>query len=261
MAPPLLYSMASGGFMNTMTTSTKLTLTLVAMALLSACAPRGNSSGVSDLSSRLADSTTSSKPVAYCNQTSNAGTTVKLRAYTDANGAVVNQYMILRFSELSSTFVSGSGSISMFKWLANPGGSTHIDQTALRFKIMNPSTNSSLTDWKTSLRWSDVSLTAANLGYGDATSFFNAMKIIVDLQDANGDYDVLKVATYNSSNAVSSEVNALLPMFYASPADYAYEVNGSARASVLKSLHPFASQASQSTTAAQFATMAQSFCF
>lgn len=248
--------------MKTFTLTKNMTLTLAAAALLSACAPRGNDPGLTDLSSRLSDTTTSTKSVASCNQASNAGTTVKLRAYVDASGAVLNQYMIVRLSELPSSFKSSQSYISMWRWMANPGGNTYLDSVALRFKIMNPATNSSVTDWKTTIRWSDVSTAASNLGYSDAQSFFSAMKIIVDLQDANGDFDVLKVTTYDAStNKSVGEVDALLPLFYANPTDYAYEANGSARASVLKTLHPFKSYADQGYSTSQFVSMANAFCF
>jgi hypothetical protein len=263
MAPDLLYRLASGGFMKT---NLKNTILVVTAALaLSACAPRGSDSGTSDLTSRLPDTNTSSstKPLAYCNQATASDITAKLRAYVDPSTNTVRMdYMLVRLTALPANFKSDTAYISMFRWLANTSGAASLDSTALSFYIMNPNTGLAITSWKTTLRWSDVSTAASSLGYSDPTSFFAAMKIVVNIKDTNGDYDVLRIVNYElSTNKASGQVDALMPLFYANPADYATESTGAGRAAVLTSLHPFKSSISSGYTSSQFQSMANSYCF
>lgn len=240
-------------------------LVLTVAALLSACAPRGSDSSSMDQSSRLPEpnGTSSTKALAYCNQAAGTDITAKLRAYVDPSSGIVRMdYMVLRLTALPASFSSGSSYISMWKWLSNASGNTYLDSTPLNFMILNPKTGLALTNWKTTVRWADVSTAASSLGYSDAQSFFNAMKIVVDLKDTQGEYDVLRISSYDvSTNQSLSQVDALMPLFYANPADYAFEPNGSARSSALQALHPFKSQASSGYTSAQFATMSNGYCF
>ncbi|KYG61694.1 hypothetical protein AZI86_18550 [Bdellovibrio bacteriovorus] len=239
-------------------------LVLTVAALLSACAPRG--SGSTDQASRIPDATNTTsgtKGLAQCNQASDNGITAKLRAYVDpSTNKVRMDYMIVRFTALPSTFTSDTSYISMWRWLSNASGNTYLDSTPLNFLIINPKTGLAITNWKSTIRWADVRTAAANLGYSDATTFFNAMKIVVDLKDVNGDYDVLRVSNYDiATNKSVGQVDALLPIFYANPADYAKEADGSARASSLYNLHPFKSYANSGYSSSQFVSMADSYCF
>ncbi|KHD89314.1 MAG: hypothetical protein OM95_04080 [Bdellovibrio sp. ArHS] len=237
-------------------------LTLTATALLTACGS-SNTAGSSDFSSRVTDTTTSTtKSVAYCNQRSANDITAKVKAYTDSSNYVRMDYVYARLTSLPATFKSDSSYISMWKWLANSNGNTQLDNTPLQFIIVHPTTGQALTGWMTTMRWSDVATVASALGVTDPQTFFSAVNILVNLKDTQGEYDVLKVTNYDSSsNKALNALDLLLPAFYANPADYAYETNGSARAGVLKTLHPFANYLNQGYSTSQFVSMANNYCF
>lgn len=238
-------------------------LTLGALSLLTACGSSNQIAGSTDSSSRdSATSTTdaTSKALAYCNQGSANNITGKLKVFVDSSKYVRMEYVYLRLTALPATFKSGSSYISLWKWLANPSGYTNLDTSALNFALMNPSTGQYLTGWMTAMKWSDVVNVASGMGYTDPQNFFNNVNILVDLKDPNGDYDVLKVANYDSStNKAINTMDALLPLFAADPAAYAND-NGATRAGVLQALHPFKSSAGQFTSS-QYQSMSNNFCF
>ncbi|WP_374029040.1 hypothetical protein [Bdellovibrio bacteriovorus] len=236
-------------------------LTMTAVAFLTACGS-SNQMASTDLSSRVpSTSGSTSKPLAYCNQ-ANGEVSAKLKVYTESSNSVRMDLVYVRLTALPTSFKNDNSYITMWKWLANSSGSTYLDNTALRFFLIDVSTGKALTDWKTTLRWSDVVTTASALGITDVQTFFNRVNILVDLKDANGEYDVLKIANYDvSTNKAITQTDALLPMFYANPADYAVESNGFARAQALQGLHPFASYTNQGFSSAQFQSMANNFCF
>ncbi|WP_374078976.1 hypothetical protein [Bdellovibrio bacteriovorus] len=238
-------------------------LTLSAVAFLTACGS-SNQVGSSDLSSRLPIDTSSSstKPVSYCNQATGTEITAKLRAYVDSSNTVRMDYAYARLTALPTNFKTDKTYISMWKWMTNSSGASHLDSTPLNFLVANATTGQILTAWKTTLRWSDVVTIASGMGITDPQTFFNSVNILVDLKDTQGEYDVLKITNYDlSTNKALSQTDGLLPLFYANPADYATESNGAARAQVLRDLHPFKNYVGQGYSASQFQSMAQGLCF
>ncbi len=238
-------------------------LTISAALFLSACGASKQQTGFIDNSSRVVPNTSSAtKPLAYCNQGTGTEISAKLKAYTDASNIARMDYVYVRMTALPKNFTSDSTYISMWKWLSNSGGYTYLDSSALRFILVNASTGQALTDWKTTLRWSDVSSIATNMTATSVEDFFSKVNILVDLKDVQGEYDVLKITNYDVlTNKSVSQTDALLPMFYANPADYAYEANGAERAQVLQGLHPFKNQLNQGFSSAQFEAMAKNLCF
>lgn len=238
-------------------------LTISSALLLSACGASKQQAGVIDDSSRVVPNTSSTtKPIAYCNQATGSEISAKLRAYTDASNVARMDYIYVRMTALPASFSSDSTYISMWKWLSNSGGYTYLDSSALRFILVSASNGQALTDWKTTLRWSDVSSIAAKMSATTPEAFFAQVNILVDLKDVQGDYDVLKITNYDVlTNKSVSQTDALLPLFYANPADYAFEANGGERAQVLQGLHPFKNQLNQGFTSAQFEAMAKNLCF
>lgn len=236
-------------------------LTLSAAAFLTACGA-SKQVGSSDFSSRTTNATSTTKPLAYCSQGTGLEINANLKAFTDAANTVQMNYVYVRMTSLPTDFTADKSYISMWKWLSNSSGYTYLDSTALKFILVNAATGQALTDWKNTLRWSDVSALATNLGASDAQSFFNQVNILVDLKDVQGEYDVLKITNYDmATNKAISQTDALLPLFYANPADYAYENNGAARAEVLQGLHPLKNYANQGFSSEQFLSMTNNFCF
>jgi hypothetical protein len=248
--------------MKTMSKLFTTILTLSAATLLTACGA-SKQVGALESSSRIIDTTTTgAKPLAYCNQATGTEINAKLKAYTDSSNTVRMDYVYVRMTSLPANFKSDSTYISMWKWLSNTAGNTYLDSSALKFILVNASNGQALTGWKNTLRWSDVSSIASGMGIEDAQAFFDKVSILVELKDAQGEYDVLKITNYDmTTNKSLSQTDALLPMFYANPADYAKESSGADRAQVLQGLHPFKNYANQGFTSAQFQSMAANLCF
>lgn len=243
----------------------QLFTTVLALASLSltACGARSGLEGSLDSSSRETSTdtgTAGAANLAVCNQRSGTDMTAKLKVYQSGN-TINNNYIYVRMTNLPTSFKSGSNYIAMWKWLANTSGATYLDSSALNFALIDSTTGKSLTGWVTTLRWSDVKTAAAGLGITDPQTFFNRVNILVNLNDAAGEYDVLKISNYNAStNQAESQLDVLIPMFYANPNNYAID-NGGTRAGVLQNLHPFAAQKAQGWTSAQFQAMSNNYCF
>lgn len=241
----------------------KLILLSVITATIAACSPGQSSS--TDLSSRSLDTGPgNTKTLAVCNQATmdSSSMSANMKAATNAAGTSYRlDQAILKLSSVSSDFVNGSDYVNLWRWMASTSNSTYIDPTPLNFYLYDTQTAQPITGLKSSLKWADVSATATTWGL-DSAAFFQRVVLVVDLRDVNGEFDVLKLSRYSSStNAVVDNLDMLLPLFYANPADYAYESNGALRATVLQNLHPFMNMSGQGWSTSQFASASNSYCF
>ncbi|MNT27102.1 hypothetical protein D3C72_1627180 [compost metagenome] len=229
---------------------------------MTACSKEGATEWT-ELASRLPDTGGMSTALAYCNQASTANFVMKLQAYVDGTTNQVNMnYAVVKLTAVPAAFSSGTSHIALWKWLANTSNQVTFDQTALLMYAYDSQTGTSITGWKNTLRWSDLSAKYTEWGSTSVAAFLARVNIIVNLKDPNGEYDVLELAHYTTSTgALIGQVDALLPIFAANPNDYATDSSGGNRAARLKALHPFASQASQNLTSAQYQTMSQNYCF
>ncbi|WP_246845650.1 hypothetical protein [Bdellovibrio sp. ZAP7] len=251
--------------MKTITTLKKymmVTMLVAGAALMTACGSSGAQS--TDLASRGVISSVSesdSKALAVCNSTSGTNLAVRQMAYTEGNSYRMD-LVWLKLTALPTDFSSGTSYIAFWKWLANSNGSTYLDSSAVPVALYDSQTKKFLTNWGTSIKWTDISSMALSMGYSSPTSFFGRVIILANLKDTNGEFDALKVSVYNSStNKSVNEINGLLPLFSANPNAYAVESSGAARAGVLQQLHPFYSYRSTGYTTSQFQSMAQNYCF
>lgn len=239
-------------------------LVLAGLALfLVSCGSKKDQSTNIDFSSRTpVDLTSTTKPIAYCNERKGPEISTRLKVFTDSNNTPQMEFVLARLTALPNNFKESKTYISMWKWLANSNGSSYIDNTPLQFVLINSSNGQALTNWKTTLRWSDVVATASAMNITDPQAFFQKVSILVDLKDAQGEYDVLKIANYDvATNKAVSQTDALLPLFYANPQDYAFEPTGEPRSHVLQELHPFKDRLNQGFTSEQFKSMSNDFCF
>ncbi len=225
-----------------------------------------------DQSSRVSptkNNSTESKPAAFCNEATNSWMTADLMVFQDASGYFRNEFVKLKFKSLSSSFPVSSGSIFLrfFRWKASTSGETYLDSTPLKFRVASISGGMSLTGYIDALRWSDLKEYAKDKGIAlnNINDFMNYFYLVIDLKDPLGDYDALKVAAYQvvGSGAqiiANSEINGLIPAFYANPTDYATDQDGQPRPAVLQDLHPF-NNADSSWTNTHFLTELQGYCF
>lgn len=243
---------------NTQTTL-KAVLLLIILAMLTACGEQKASEDTTDYASRTPITTpNASATVLSCNQKTQNGLTAKVMTYTDSANQVRNDYMNVKFTQMPASFETDDY-IQFFRWQANTSGQVYLDPvpTQARFETL---TGQVLTNFSSVIYWGQVSAIATQSGMSDANTFFQNVRLVVDVRDPQANFDVLKIAMYNSSGTNIINMDMLMPAFYASPTDYALD-GGVARASQLQALHPFANMISQGWTAAQYQSMATSFCF
>ncbi|WP_413557838.1 hypothetical protein [Bdellovibrio sp. HCB209] len=232
------------------------------LALLSGCGSSGAQS--TDFASREATSSVTDadrKALAVCNSTAGTNLSVKQMAYTEGNNYRMDLVWV-KLTALPTDFSSGTSYISMWKWLANANGSVYLDSAAVPVALYDTQTKKFITNWGTSIKWTDISAMALSMGYSSPTSFFGRVIVLANLKDSGGEFDVLKVTVYNTStNKAINEVNSLLPLFAANPNAYATESTGVTRAAVLQKLHPFYTYKSTGYTSSQYQGMAQNYCF
>ncbi|MBK9322055.1 MAG: hypothetical protein IPM97_03690 [Bdellovibrionaceae bacterium] len=234
-------------------------LLLTLLSLLTACAAQTNSSD--SFASRAAPTTTTSastQPLAYCNQKSHEGLSVNLMVYVDSANNIRNDYMKVKITQIPSDFATGSY-LEFFRWQANSNGQTYLDPTPTQARFETLS-GQILTNFSPVIYWGQISQIAKNSGYSDPNQFLQYVRLVVDIRDPQAQYDVLKVAFYNSSNVATIDMDLLLPAFAASPSDYQND-RGTVRPAALQNLHPFAAKTSEGWTGAQFQSMANGYCF
>lgn len=239
-------------------TTLKATLLLTVLTMLTACGSQKAEQSL-DLSSRVVTATaTSNTPVLYCNQKSQTGLTAKVMVYTDAANQIRNDYMKVKFTQMPASFGTGHY-IQFFRWQANSSNQVYLDPTPVqaRFEALDGTV---LTNFSPVIYWGQVSSIASASGISDVNTFFQNVRLVVDIRDPQANFDVLKIAMYDEKSVNIINMDMLMPAFAASPVDYALD-SGATRASNLQALHPFASMINQKWTATQFQSMGSSYCF
>jgi len=245
--------------MNATQTTLKVALLLTVLTMFTACGMQTATQSNNDFASRtVVDSTAAAaaKNIAYCNQKAQGGLTAKLMVYVDATNKIRNDYMKVKIMQIPASFASGDY-IEFFRWQATAAGQIYLDPvpTQARFETLD---GRIITNFSPVIYWSQVSAIAAQNGMSDVNTFFQNVRLVVDIRDPQASYDVLKIAMYNSSNTNTINMDMLLPSFFASPTDYALD-GGQPRANALQALHPFVGITNWS--AAQYLTTANTYCF
>lgn len=231
-------------------TQSLLINSLILMAALTMLSCGSSKDSSYDMSSRLSASQVSAggKPMAYCNQGASGYMTGNTKA-TVPNGVWNPQYIIYKLSNVPTSFTNDQNYIQFFRWMSSSDGTNFIDKTALKYRVIDLATTNTLsvsghdeiTDWKSSLGWSSLSKVSSSLGITDTQTMFKRIALLIDLRDTKGEYDVIRTAYYQTSTnslVTNGAFDMLLPIFYANPADYATDTNGSARSPSLTKIHP-----------------------
>jgi hypothetical protein len=222
------------------------------------------SAAVTDFSSRVPVNSTSQKPLAVCNRGSNGQLSVDLRQFEDGFGAARNDYVRAKVRSVPSELTNSSYYLAFYRWKANSQGQAYMDNDALNVRVESLSSQffAPVSGYSENLTWEAMQGIAekANNSVTTPSEFFTKFSLTVDIRDPLAEYDAIKVVLYNGSEVVS-ELDMLLPTFYADPHDYRLEPSGSARAQSLQSIHPFASMVGQSWSANHYTTEANKFCF
>lgn len=237
----------------------KAALILTMLAMLTACGAQAVDQN-NDFSSRapVDNNSSSAKPPMYCNEKTQSGLTAKMMIYTDSAHKIRNDLMRLKLTQVPASFISGDY-IQMYRWQANTANQVYLDPTPVqaRFETLDGKV---LTEFSPYIAWRQVAEIAKASGMSDPNTFLKYVRLVVDIRDPQAQFDVLKIAFYNSNNQAIVDMDILMPAIFGSPVDYAYE-GSSPRAPILQALHPFASMKGQNLTSAQFVSMGDKFCF
>jgi hypothetical protein len=274
--PVCSWSLYNGGFMKNSSLNFENKWFQVSMLVcfsflaLSGCGARSTPNDSTSLASTSA--TASTKPSAKCNQASKDDVQFQLMAYTDQNNNTNNSLVRLKFINVPSDYVAQGYDIQIRKWTASstgvvsPSNAEAPQYVNTRFDYKSNGVYNVASNWNYNLScstcpalfWSNMLLIAKARGetYTDANTFFSNYTLLLDLNDAAGDWKALQVNFVNSSGVAVRSVNALIPTFDANPADY--QANHPA---ILTALHPFYNMLNQGWTASQFQTQSNSYCF
>jgi hypothetical protein len=220
--------------------ATRIIVIGLGISLLS-CGSNKNSSE-SELASRLdpGEVMTTTKPVALCNGASSPNYTVYQKAYLDSSPQWNPVYVFAKLKQFPASFATASRYIEFFRWKADSTGPAFLDPSPLQFQVIDLNTNLPISQtWRKSLSWVDLSEAIQATGLSTPATLFARIAFKIDLDDPAGDYDVLRTQVYPFGSKTPEEFSdGLIPIFHASPVDYAFEPSGTTRARVLQNLHP-----------------------
>ncbi|MBC7420295.1 MAG: hypothetical protein H7328_06155 [Bdellovibrio sp.] len=228
---------------NKLQTGLQIFLYIFALALISSCSP--TKSNPTDTSSNTSVVLSAEKTLAQCNRSTNTNMTFNTAVPQNSNGTYSSDVIKMKFSYLSVAATASGNTIRFFKWRVL-NGSADLDSTPLNIYAYNISTGQSLSNAATSYPTAQI---------GQAVGFY------IQLNDPAESYQVIKAVVYDTNGAIVSNMNSLIPAFYASPADYQFNSDGTARSSTLQALHPLNSQIAAGLTPAQSVQTLNTYCF
>ena len=229
---------------------------VISASFLMSCGAAKSGAGSSDEASRALS--TSAKPLAYCNQATDAAHSLvaNLGAYLNSSGGVDLNYIHVKLSNVPATFTDNSHYFSFFKWSADASGTLSTFNQALSFKIINIQSGQDLTGSLTTLSWNTVSAMATSLGATTPTAFFQKVRILVYINDPTGSYQAMTISYHKAATGVAdNRIDALMPLFDADPRTYS-----ASHAKILSNIHPFATANYSTWTDSVFTANADAFC-
>ncbi len=223
----------------------KVVLILMVASLLTACGSSKSTatSGTEQSSNRF--DINSQKAMAHCNKSVDANFSFNTASVIDDQGRPSTEWIKLKFNFINAEITKPGNVIKFFKWrVAN--GQAVLDETPLMVSAYDPTTGQTVSSNHSGLAAEQVN---------------GVHRFYVNLADANGLFQVLKVVAYNSEGKIVGNLNSLIPTFYASPMDYQFNSDGTARATILQDMHTLRSVAVAGWTPAQYTEAFNAFCF
>lgn len=236
-----------------------LSMTVIALSLTACGAKQSSETEFASRATTTEISGSTKNLLAYCNKGSGTTFTAQTKAWIENNQVTRVDFIKGRLT-LPETFLTNGNYIQMFRWKANSSGQTYLDSNPVQFRVMNNS-NYALTPYISAMSWNTVSSAAGSIKATTAASFFSQTQLAIDLKDPYAEFDVLKVVVYNSSNQPVDQVDLLIPVFSANPANYAVESTGAARPTILRNLHPLKGMTGQNWSAEHYQTITNGYCF
>jgi hypothetical protein len=219
---------------------------LISMLVLSACGTsKSTNTGAVELESRVEVS--SEKPLASCNQLNKTGLmTMNIANIMDSNGKANQDWVKVKFPMIDSAHNKPGYYLKFYKWRVL-NNAVQLDNVPLAAYAYDLSTGSPTTTATTGVYISSIT---------------NQTGLMLKLNDdLNNPYQVLKVVAYQSDGTMIDHVNVLIPQFLASPEDYKFNANGTARADLLQQLHPLYGQDVTGWTFTQLQESFDQYCF
>ena len=211
----------------------KLALILTVLSLLTACGTSKSNSPTDQSSNRL--DVNSEKALALCNKGSDSNFSFQTSIVSDESGQISKEWIKFKFNFLNAEITKPGNVIKFFKWRVSNNQSI-LSETALEVSAYDPTTGQTSSAPANSL--------AAN-------QLNNSQGFYINLADPNALFQVLKVVAYNTDGKVIGNLNSLIPAFYANPADYKFNTDGSARAQILQDMHLLKGSATADASAVQ----------
>lgn len=185
------------------------------------------------------------KVVTSCQKAIGTDMSVHISAVKTSSGAINNSLVKIKFTRLTTAITQSGNTIRFFKWRVSDSQAL-LDSNPLESTRYVLSTN--------------TIDEAAQTGI-TATTVTTSKGYYINLDDADGIFQVLKAVVYNSAGSIVAQQNILIPQFLAVPADYAYNADGSARAQILRDLHPLANTDTTGWTSTDYVNYFSATCF
>lgn len=251
-----------------------LVLSLIAILSLVGCgSKKSGGAGNTDLGSRNPDN--NGKAIAECSKATRStnmedlgGFEVRLSAYKDAFGRILPQYARLQFKQIPEEFRTENWEINVYRWTTDPSGNTALDPQKLKmyfqarysgqFNYLQTTVGPVMAGYQRIDFDNEVQPIGemANVPTTTAQGFFNVVSFLVDIQDPDSVYQVLRVVL-RKDGEVQREADILIPTFYANPLVYNEDER---HAPVLQGLHPLKDLLGQSWSEDQYKGFTQAWC-
>lgn len=222
----------------------KFALILTVFGLLTACgSSKSNSSPTVSSSNRF--DINSQKSLANCNKSVDTNFSFNTSIVTDQNGQPSTEFIKFKFNFINANITKAGNVLKFFKWRVANGQSV-LSETPLQVSAYDPASGQTVTQAYNSL---------------PADQINGAHNFYINLADPNGLFQVLKVVAYDSEGKIIGNINSLIPSFNASPADYAFNSDGTARAGLLQEMHGLYGAVTTGWTPEQYTNNFAQYCF
>jgi hypothetical protein len=233
-----------GGFMKASQKFLTLSLAVLAVGFLTSCANK-KSSDTTQSANVVLDATTS-KTLASCSHATDSNFSLNISTVLNNSGQIDANWIKVKFQYLNANLTQTGYTLRFFKWRVI-GGAAQLDSAPLSVTTYNISTGQTSSGAATGVLANSVTLNSG---------FYIQLN-----DDMNNPYQVLKVVAYKSDGSVLAQTDLLIPQFLASPADYKYNADGSARVTNLQQLHPLYGTDTSAWSQSQLASQFQQYCF
>ncbi len=243
---------------------TKLILVSILTLMVSACNQSQGISGIPTNSNfqnipprNDNGQTPLNEPILECNSKSSEDEklSVQVKAFFEDSSELRPDLLRIRIPKAIANFATDKNlSLEFYRWLVTPDGSkTEIDSTPLKYAF------ESFPDLRLMSDFYDSNV--KNLNYEALPKDVKLEDLVIAVHSTASPYQVIRVVLKNkSSNSTSvvSQVDLLMPTFYANPLVYR---DTHSSQSLLQALHPFNSRINSGWKTSDYVNFGKSFCF